>query len=477
MTMDNQYLDLIVNRYFEQDLDTIVVDDLDTQITLKELSSKVDHAAEKIEQNALTSSDFILLKGNNSVHMLAWILASLKQHVPFCVERISTTQADSAASQLSEFGGLLIVDLEYYKEKCTFISRSEQACALSEHQWAYVVKTSGSTGLPKIIPISRSNLTEMLLAANERFHFTPGETWLWEHHPSFDLALWEIFGCLNFIGSFIVSPVPISGWSLDEYKHIASCFPQNITLTPSELKRIAQLDDKTTELFFLRSKSILFCGERLGSDSLSQLPSSLLTRAINIYNAYGPSEATIFCSVHTVSPDEFEMSSIPLGKPLKNTSFRVSDDDGELYITGPQLFAGYLGSEETGFDYPTGDLVEYTKSGELVFRSRASGYLKINGERLDPMPTIKALLSLPEVLDSYIWVNLKPPADQVIAAIKTDNPNSMDRRQLRSIVREANVRVRPIRYIFFSSNDWPITNRGKLHHIHLIASLQKESSQ
>ncbi|AKK07195.1 AMP-binding enzyme [Corynebacterium mustelae] len=359
MRLERDYLELLVDNYLNQELDSIIAESQSSQTTIRDLSAKISEATAHMGKYNLSPSAFIVIRGVNSANLLAWILAAIKKRVPFCIESNDIKQADSVSAQLSEYGNVLVVELGSNSGNLSYITKKNQCKDFGNREWVYVVKTSGSTGVPKIIPISRSNLSSMLFAANEKLTLVSGETWLWEHRPSFDLALWEIFGCVLFKGKFIISPTPIAEWSVVEYRKIAEFSPQNITLTPSELKKIGQLDAATSQQFFEDARSILFCGERLGWDALRHLPSNVTPDEVQIYNAYGPSEATIFCSVHLLTSQDMALSSVPIGDPMGDMCLRVNISSGELFLSGSQVFEGYLGDGIVKTDeYATGDIVE-----------------------------------------------------------------------------------------------------------------------
>ncbi|AKK07194.1 hypothetical protein CMUST_14505 [Corynebacterium mustelae] len=117
------------------------------------------------------------------------------------------------------------------------------------------------------------------------------------------------------------------------------------------------------------------------------------------------------------------------------------------------------------------------ETGDLIFKGRSSGFLKINGERIDPSRTVDILLSQKDVEDAYLWVVSCPPFDQVFAAIKTDGTSSIDKRTLRQVVSNSGVLPRPTRYIFLSPNEWPITDRGKIDHNKISELTNKENQK
>ncbi len=119
---------------------------------------------------------------------------------------------------------------------------------------------------------------------------------------------------------------------------------------------------------------------------------------------YGPTETTIWSTVHPVEAADLEEGAVPIGRPLANTCCRVVDDDGrvrprgamgELLIGGQGVTAGYheradLTAERfvtrddiPGVGYRTGDLVSWRADGTLAFHGRADGQVKVRGHRIE----------------------------------------------------------------------------------------------
>lgn len=441
------------------------------EMTRPELAELTESFEDIIRSLHLSTRGFIVLHGLNSPTQLAWVCAAVLNHIPFCLE---SDENDGLASTLLDYGDVLKVNTDTSVHKL-YPARTSLRKRPSEAEWAYLVNTSGSTGIPKIIPISRSNLDSWLSAIRNAYPFDSGETWLWEHRLSFDVALWEIFGAIAFNAGLNVTSIPVANWERTQLDFARSNPSQVIILTPSEVKSLSRLAEDAVDQVLTDAHALILCGERLGWDALDCLPAWVSANKVQVYNAYGPSETTICCCRHRLSESDFSSSSVPLGETFGDTAFRIDESSGELLISGPQVFAGYLGAEEgPGAEYPTGDIVEKLEDGSIVFRGRISGYLNVNGERLDPYPTIEVLRSLSGIDDVHLWVSSNPPNDQIIAALKTDQVESINTREVRVAVRESGVRVQPTKFHCISSEQWPITKRGKLDHQTLVEKTEKE---
>jgi gramicidin S synthase 2 len=107
---------------------------------------------------------------------------------------------------------------------------------------------------------------------------------------------------------------------------------------------------------------------------------SYTPRSYEAYNIYGPIECTAYITAHKLR--DGDTGDIPIGTPIGQN--RISLIDGEICVSGPQVAFGYLGYPPFGEVYHTGDLAEWTDSGELLYRGRLDNMVKISGYRIEP---------------------------------------------------------------------------------------------
>ena len=145
-------------------------------------------------------------------------------------------------------------------------------------------------------------------------------------------------------------------------------------------------------------------------------------RKYAFYNAYGPTENTIFTTIYKVEEVE---NNIPIGKPLDNVRLYIVDRNGkrlppgacgELWVAGPQVGGGYLNRPEktaevfirspfgAGADYGrvyrTGDMVRYRRDGNVEFVGRKDGQVKVGGFRIELSEVEVVLREFPGVKDA-----------------------------------------------------------------------------
>ncbi|MFI7471310.1 amino acid adenylation domain-containing protein [Nonomuraea sp. NPDC049646] len=261
-----------------------------------------------------------------------------------------------------------------------------------EDNLAYVIFTSGSTGRPKGVGVSHRAIVNRLRWMQDTFQLTPHDRVLHKTPTTFDVSVWELFWPL-ITGATMVIARP--GGHRDTAYLRDLIKTENITTThfvPSMLQ--AFLEEEDIQL----PPRIICSGEALppGHD----IP--------GLHNLYGPTEAAVDVTWHPCQPGE---PTVPIGKPVDNTTLHVLDEHlqdvpigtpGELHIGGIQLARGYLGKPALTAErflpapngqrlYKTGDLARWLPSGELEYLGRTDHQIKIRGMRVE-LGEIEAVL-------------------------------------------------------------------------------------
>jgi amino acid adenylation domain-containing protein len=283
------------------------------------------------------------------------------------------------------------------QEKAFAASQSYMAGECSDEDIAYIIFTSGSSGEPKGVPISHENVSAFLTAIGARYDIGSGDVFTQLSDISFDLSIFEIFGAWS-LGACVC---PVSKLQAAVPARCVSELGITVwTSTPSLATMLSNRDGlPANSLSQLRH--IVFCGEplpvRTARRWMAAAPSACLD------NLYGPTEATVACTGSQVMPgssfgDFDDTDTVPIGAPfpgmecMLEPSDGLADPSGELCLSGPQVFSGYVdsGSDAQRFItaggrrwYRTGDRVRRTQAHGLVHLGRVDEQVKINGYRIE----------------------------------------------------------------------------------------------
>ncbi|MEV6671066.1 AMP-binding protein [Streptomyces sp. NPDC051162] len=294
---------------------------------------------------------------------------------------------------------------------------------------AYVLYTSGSTGLPKAVPISADNLSFFV-------------EWLRDTYTPDEVALCAFTISVGFDVSFaeILAPL-VHGGTLALFEDLFQVEGTKLRLTalanvPGNLSRYLERCTLPETLKVVTS---------LGEPLLSELARKITAGGpLRLINAYGPTEATIYATHHVVSPADLDHAAVPIGLPLAGTAAEVLGPDGspcgdgepgELVITGPNVAAGYLSAHarsSTAFfrqqgaahpSYRTGDIVVRAPSGVLTCLGRLDRQCKVNGIRVDLQEVTSHLLNCAGVANGHICTRQTPGGTR-LAAFVTSEPDA-----------------------------------------------------
>ena len=287
-------------------------------------------------------------------------------------------------------------------------SGSAASVAIAGEHTAYVCYTSGSTGRPKGVAIRHGCLANFAAAAIDRFAVAPGTRMALNTAIGFDVSLGEIWMTLCAGGELFAtgSAKPLIGDALCDF--VDRNRITHLAITPTVLSTMP-----TARLASLRC--VIAAGEAC--------PPALVARwapGRRFFNAYGPTEATIYASVGECHAQ----GAVNIGTPLAHVALRILDGDlrevddgavGELCIGGAGVAAGYIAlPAETASRfiawhgpvgrierlYRSGDLVRRNGDGNLCFVGRLDSQVKILGSRVELEEIEQTLLArFPALLD------------------------------------------------------------------------------
>ncbi|MEU5980022.1 amino acid adenylation domain-containing protein [Streptomyces sp. NPDC047315] len=402
----------------ERDRDAVAVVAGDREVSYGELDVWTNRLAHWLIEQGVGPERLVGLALPRSLELVAAILAVGKAggaYLPidpeFPPERVEFMLADASP--------VLVVDSEALARDVERHPRTAPAVTASASNTAYVMYTSGSTGVPKGVAVTHSGIASLAETLVERCGVRPGSRVLQFSSLGFDALVWEFV--LAFpSGATLVVPPPDRlvgeqlGHELSGVSH-ALVVPSVLATVPEDFAQ------RTPDL-----EMLAVCGEACAPELVSRwAPGRWMV------NAYGPTESTASATVS----DPFTGSAAPIGRPVLNTRVYVLDDGlglappgvaGELYIAGAGLARGYLGrfgltAERFVADpwgpagsrmYRTGDVARWNRHGQLEFRGRADEQVKIRGFRVEPGEVESALARHPQVAQAAVITREDQPGDK-----------------------------------------------------------------
>jgi non-ribosomal peptide synthetase component F len=261
---------------------------------------------------------------------------------------------------------------------------------ISEDNLAYVMFSSGTTGVPKAIPVTRKNLSAYIDSIDSEFPIESKCCFSQVAELTFDLSIHDIYLCYSTGG--YLCPIKANEAIL-AYRFINQLNINYWMSVPSTASYMFQMVPNVKEMHSL--KCTFFLGEALTSDVALKW-AQLSPNGVTI-NLYGPTECTVAASFYKIdSQDELLKTQkiVPIGRALKNAALQTLDEgEAELFLSGEQLFPGYIGSSEVNNKdklivknqttlYKTGDLV-HCEDGLYFFKGRTDFQVKIRGYRIE----------------------------------------------------------------------------------------------
>lgn len=298
----------------------------------------------------------------------------------------------------------------------------------------YVMFTSGSTGEPKGVQITKSSLLSYLEWTSEAYPFSGDDVFMNQAPFTFDVSLCDVLNAFARGGTLLLTSrehtksSPTFLHRLKDYK--ASLW----TSTPSFVFMFLREPDFNEENISV--KHFLFMGEELPSRTCQQLRQKF--PGARIFNAYGPTEATIVTTLIEITDDVLKTHAfLPIGYPKKDSQLIVdksnpNDREGEIVIVGDHVSIGYLNNAELNKKkflsingkraFRTGDLGYY--EGDLLFcLGRNDDQVKLHGYRIELNEISNVLLKKSFIQDACtVALRRNNEVKKIVSFIITSQP-------------------------------------------------------
>ncbi|HEX4548211.1 amino acid adenylation domain-containing protein [Pseudomonas sp.] len=442
-------------------------------ITYGELNRQANRLATHLQEQGVVAGDHVALFVERSIPMLVGMLATLKIGAAYVPQHVGITPTPQLQHIMTVACTRIVLTLSTLA--CDIPLTSQQHCVhldtfidspsspadehnasdpdVSVDSLCFVLFTSGTTGLPNGVRVTQRNVCNILLTAPGDLGMRPGLKVGQILNIAFDMAAWEILGCLAHGATLMIRG-----------KNIAETAEQCDVLiaTPSILGTLDPARCTTV-------KVVALAGE--------PCPQPLADRWASIcrfYNACGPTETTIVNTMQHYRGG----TALTIGKPTPNNTVYVLDEagqlcrpgePGEMWAGGDCVTAGYLGNAQLTAEryrpdpflgqgrmmFRTRDLGRWTDDGELEHLGRVDDQVKVRGFRVE-LDSVSAALEASASCERA--VTLKLDSRSLVAFVY---PGTTDIEAARRCCEER-LAYYCVPSLILAVDEIPLTSRGKV---------------
>ncbi|MBC7931004.1 MAG: amino acid adenylation domain-containing protein, partial [Rubrivivax sp.] len=390
------------------------------QLTYGELNRRANKLAHHLRGLGVGAEVLCGIYVERSLDMLVAILGTLKaggayvpidpaypkERVAFMLEDagrpVLLTQKALADSLPEHEARVICLDSDW--ETVASASDENPASEVTPDNLAYVIYTSGSTGQPKGVQVTHGSVARLFETTRPLLDFGERDVWTVFHSFAFDLSVWEIFGPLLHGGRLVIVPLNVAQSPAEFYELLRDERVTVLNQTPSALRQLFKVRGAAEKSAGGLSLRLVVCG---GEALPREVAAQALAWRIPVWNFYGPTEATVWATVHEVKSEDLEHGLMPIGLAIASAETHLLDEDsrpvpegepGELHIGGPCLARGYFNrpdltaarfisnpfsDEANARLYKTGDLARLLPDGSIEFLGRLDHQVKVRGFRIE----------------------------------------------------------------------------------------------
>jgi amino acid adenylation domain-containing protein len=477
-------------------------------VTYRELNRRANLLAGTLRAKGAGADTVVGLMADRSLQLVVGIMAILKAggaylpiEIGYPLNRITFMLQDShselllaTGKHMGQLDGVIeAIDLEaegnYRGEGANLkpVNRS--------HHLAYIIYTSGTTGKPKGNLTQHFNAVRVVRDTNY-INITKTDRILQWSNYAFDGSVFDFYGAL-LNGAGLIMLRQDEGGDVQAVADTIS--REHITVFFVTTALFNALVDLAIDCF-AHVRRVLFGGERVSVAHCQRLLEYLGQN--RIVHVYGPTETTVYASYYFIDAIEENQRTVPIGRPLANTSLYILDRNlqavpigvsGEIYIGDDGLARGYLNQPELTADrfvnlaaksredtrsskdeiltpksyilYRTGDLARWLPEGDVEFLGRIDHQVKMRGFRVEPGEIESLLLQHETVKEAVVILRDDPGKGKYLCAYIVASPAVADDAVDVTGIREFLARELPpymVPSYFAQVPQMPLTANGKV---------------
>jgi len=479
-------------------------------VSYGELLALMETSSAELEAAGLPADRPVGIRAKKSPEAIGLVLACLHARRPFLLPSIELA-SDTLAKLFAQAGTSQVLSPHGPRSESAASLRalvddvraedtpgSDWPPASGAGDVTFMLTTSGSTGLPKIVPLTAAGVDAFTDWAAEQFEIRPG-TVVANYAPlNFDLCLLDIWTTLKH-GACVAL---VDQDRATQGAYLADLITENkvnVLQAVPMLYRLLVDVNREDGRTFPSVRHAITTGDKIPATTLAALP-SLFPNA-RFYNVYGCTETNDSLIHEFVGlADGNVPSNIPVGQPLPGVTARVQTDDGEalegpgtgeLLVWTPFQTRGYLkaalnedrfvsgpdnGHGERTF-YRTGDIVRRHDDGTLTLEGRADFYVKVRGVKVSTQVVEQAIQEHPDVVEVAVVAVVDELAGSRLHAVVRREPDSkLNSLSLRQHCATRLARTEMPSTIEFVSEPLPKTSTGKIDRKRIKSDLERSDA-
>ncbi len=481
----------------------------DRTLSYAELNQRANQVAHHLIGLGVQPDDRVGLCVGRSLEMVIGLLGILKAggaYVPldpaYPVDRLSYMLEDSAPVAvltqsvlrdglpfLASVGKPVVVLDDESLSQLPEINPDAQALGVTPGHLAYVIYTSGSTGQPKGVMVEHRSVINLMHVHVANCRMKAGDRLLQFASYSFDASVEEIFPALSVGATVVLRPANLIAADASFVAFLQEQRIDTVDLPTAFWHQWSQQVAAGLSLPGDTLRLVIVGGEKLEQRYLASWMANPITRACEVLNTYGPTEATVYAtSIALDASAALPAREVCIGRPVANTRIYVLDEllqpvpmgvVGEIHIGGTQVARGYLDRPELTAErfvadpfsktpkarmYKTGDLGRWLSDGTIEYLGRNDFQVKIRGFRIE-LGEIEAKLSAcAGVREAIVIAREDNEGDKrLVAYVVADQDVELSTADLRSALALV-LAEHMVPSAFVRLAALPLTPNGKLDH-------------